>query len=302
MGWLEETQAAIASVAEGVGPSVVGVGQRWGVGSGVVVQSGAVLTNAHNVRGDEVEITFSDGSTATGRAAGADVDGDVAVVSVDTASAAPIRWDNGSAPLALGAPVFALSNPGGRGLRVTLGLVSGTERSFRGPRGRRISGSIEHTSPLLPGSSGGPIVDASGSFLGLNTNRLGDGFYLAIPADDDLRQRVSALARGDSPDRPHLGIGVAPPRVARGLRRAVGLPELEGLLVRAVQEDSPAARAGLSEGDLIVEAGGRPASSADVLYAAIEEAGPGGALELKLVRGTGERTVAVSLSPSDHDG
>ena len=91
--------------------------------------------------------------------------------------------------------MFALANPGGRGLRVTFGFVSGVERTFRGPRGRRITGSLEHTAPLLPGSSGGPVLTAAGQLLGINTNRLGEGFYLAIPADEALRGRVDALAQ-----------------------------------------------------------------------------------------------------------
>jgi S1-C subfamily serine protease len=295
MGWFEETQQAVAAVAEAVGGSVVGVGQRWAVGSGVVVQEGAVLTNAHNLRGGEVEITLPNGTTATGRPAGVDVDGDLAVIAVDTGDASPIGWDEGRAPLSIGSPVFAVSNPGGRGLRVTLGLVSGTERSFRGPRGRRISGSIEHTSPLLPGSSGSPITDASGNFLGLNTNRLGEGFYLAIPADGELRDRVAALVKGETPARPRLGIGVAPPPVARGLRRAVGLPEVAGLLVQAVEEDSPAARAGLARGDLIAEADGEGMASADALHAALDRAQQTGRLNLKVVRGSEERSVTVAL-------
>jgi serine protease Do len=302
MSWLEESQAAVAAVAEAVGPSVVGVGQRWAVGSGVVVEPGAVLTNAHNIRGGEVDITFSDGRRTSGRAAGVDVDGDLAVVATDTAGAPSIGWPETAAAVHIGAPVFALANPGGRGLRVTMGLVSGTERSFRGPRGRRITGSVEHTSPLLPGSSGGPIVDARGTFLGLNTNRLGEGFYLAMTADADLRARVSRLVKGESPVRPRLGVGVAPPRVATGLRRAVGLPDVDGLLVRAVEEASPAARAGLAEGDLIVEAAGRPTASADALHAALDGAEPGGGLRLKVLRGTEERSVTVPLSDGDGGG
>ncbi len=118
-------------------------------------------------------------------------------------------------PPQLGTPVFALADPGGRGLRLTLGFITGVERSFRGPRGRRITGSIEHDAPLLPGSSGGPIVDSDGRLLGLNTNRLGEGFYLAIPADEALRSQVDALARGESTERVRLGIGVAPMHVAQ---------------------------------------------------------------------------------------
>jgi serine protease Do len=299
--WLDEAQDAVASVAGGVGGSVVGVGHRWAVGSGVVVERGAVLTNAHNVRGEEVEITFADGRTATGRAAGVDVDGDVAVVEVDTAGAEPIRWSDGAGAPSLGTPVFALANPGGRGLRVTLGMVSGTERSFRGPRGRRITGSIEHTSPLLPGSSGGPIVNRDGRLLGLNTNRLGEGFYLAIAADDELRRRVESLRAGKSPSTPRLGIGVAPAHIARRLRRAVGLPDAEGLLVRTVEEDGPAGRAGVAQGDLIVRAGDRAVTDADGLYAALEGALEAGSIDLVLLRGADERSVTVSLE-GESDG
>jgi serine protease Do len=297
VGWLEEAQGAVAHVADTVGASVVGIGHRWAVGSGVIVDAGAVLTNAHNLRADEVRVTFADGRTVTGRAAGRDVDGDLAVVTTDTDGAPPIRWD-GAASLSLGAPVFALANPGGRGLRVTLGMISGTERSFRGPRGRRITGSVEHTAPLLPGSSGGPIVDAAGGFLGLNTNRLGEGFYLALPADDQLRARVDALVRGESRSTPRLGVGIAPPGVARDLRRAVGLPDASGLLIRVVEEGSAAARAGLAEGDLVVAAGGREVEGADSLYAALDAA-EDGRLELRVLRGSEERTVTVSLGASE---
>src|SRR5215470_4460133 len=156
---LDEIQAGIRQVAEGAGASVVGIGQRWGVGSGVVLGEGRVLTNAHNVRGNQVTVTFADGHTAEGTVAGHDIDGDLAVIEVDTGDAPALAWADG-ASAAIGAPVFALSNPGGRGLRVTFGFVSGVDRAFRGPRGRRITGSLEHTAPLLPGSSGGPVLDA----------------------------------------------------------------------------------------------------------------------------------------------
>ncbi|MGH2726220.1 MAG: S1C family serine protease, partial [Actinomycetota bacterium] len=248
MAVFTELRDAIRKLADEVGPSLVGVGQRWGVGSGVVVGAGKVLTNAHNIRGDEVSVTFADGRTETGSVTGIDVDGDLAVVAVDTKDAPAVTWSADGGP-DIGSPVFALANPGGRGLRVTVGLVSGTQRSFRGPRGRRISGSLEHTAPLLPGSSGGPIVDEEGTLLGLNTNRLGEGFYLAIPADRSLRERVDALGRGETPERPVLGVAIAPAHVARRLRRAVGLPEADGILVRGVEEDSPAAHAEIREGD-----------------------------------------------------
>ena len=200
MAILDEIQASIVALAEGAGASVVGIGQRWGAGSGIVLAQGRVLTNAHNVRGDEVTVTFADGRTAEGRVAGLDVDADVAVLDTDTGDAAALAWATG-ARASIGMPVFALANPGGRGLRVTFGFVSGVDRTFRGPRGVRITGSLEHTAPLLPGSSGGPVLDASGQLVGINTNRLGEGFYLAISADEALRGRADTLARGETAHR-----------------------------------------------------------------------------------------------------
>src|ERR1700722_4616675 len=250
---LDEVGASIRQLAEGAGTSVVGIGQRWGAGSGIVLGEGQVLTNAHNVRGGQVTVTFADGRTAEGSVAGHDVDSDLAVISVDTGETPALPWAS-SGSVEIGKPVFALANPGGRGLRVTFGFVSGIERTFRGPRGRRITGSLEHTPPLLPGSSGGPVLDADGQLLGINTNRLGEGFYLAVPADDALRGGADALARGETAQPPRLGVSIAPNHVARRLRRSVGLPDVDGLLIREVAEGSPAARAGLASGDLITAA------------------------------------------------
>jgi serine protease Do len=287
----DEIQASIARLAENAGPSVAGIGQRWGIGSGIVLGEGRVLTNAHNVRGSQAAVTFADGRTAEGTVAGHDIDGDLAVIEADTGQAAALPW--ATAAPAIGTPVFALANPGGRGLRVTFGTVSGIDRTFRGPRGLRITGSLEHTAPLLPGSSGGPVLDAQGQLLGINTNRLGEGFYLAIPADEALRGRVDALARGESVRAPQLGIAITPGHVARRLRRAVGLPDTEGLLIRGVTEDSPAARAGLASGDLIVAAAGQPVRTVDDLSGALQTAGE--AIELTVLRGTDERSIQVAF-------
>ena len=279
----------IGEIAERVGPSVVGIGNRWRGGSGIVIGENRVLTNAHNLHGDEVTITFANGRSADATVVGVDADGDLAVLEAPTEGATPLEL--GADAPGIGAPVVALGNPNGHGPRVTLGFVSGTGRSFRGPRGRRVAGAVEHTAPLMPGSSGGPIVDLDARLLGINTNRLGNGFYLAIAADSALRDRVSALGRGESPTRRRLGVGLAPSHVARQLRRAVGLPERDGLLVREVEEDSPAAKAGIREGDLIVAVGDRAITSADDLFDAL---GTEGELKIPLVRGADEQTVTVS--------
>ena len=289
MSILEDLQSAVTTVAERAGPSIVGIG-RGNRGSGVVIAQGKVLTNAHNLRGDEVTVTFADGRRTRGTVAGVDGDGDLAVVSVDTADATPLAWTDGEA-LALGTAVFGAAASQGGGTRVTFGLVSAVARSFRGPGGRRISGSLEHTAPLAPGSSGGALVDATGKLVGINTNRIGEGFYLALPADAALRERVDALGRGESPSPTRLGVAVAPAHVARRMRRAVGLPERDGVLVRGVEDDSLADAAGIDGGDLIVSAGGKAIADADDLFEAL------GTLkrpfDLVLVRGNEERTVSV---------
>ena len=287
---LTDLSDAVARVAASVGPSIVAVG-RHARGAGVVLADGQVLTNAHNVRGGEVTITFHDGRSTRGTVAGVDVDGDLAVVAVDTAGATAIDWPGDAPSLALGSVVFGAAATTGGTLRVTVGLVSAIERAFRGPGGRRIAGSVEHTAPLAPGSSGGALVDAEGRFVGLNTNRIGEGFYLAIPADASLRERVAALGRGEAPTRQRLGIAIAPAHVARRLRRSVGLPERAGVLVRGVEDGSLADRAGIEAGDLIVSAGGGAIADGDDLFDALGRLSV--PFEVGVVRGADERTVTV---------
>ncbi|MDQ2690285.1 MAG: S1C family serine protease [Chloroflexota bacterium] len=289
MAALADLGREIGDIAEKVGPSVVGIGNRWRGGSGVVIGEDRVLTNAHNLHGDEVTVTFADGRSTDATAVGVDADGDLAVLEAPTNGAPPLSL--GTDAPDIGTPVVALGNPNGHGPRVTFGFVSGVGRSFRGPRGRRVAGAVEHTAPLMPGSSGGPVVDLNGNLLGINTNRLGNGFYLAIAADASLRDRVAALGRGETPTRRRLGVGLAPSHVARQLRRAVGLPERDGLLVREVEDDSPAAMAGIAEGDLIVAVGDRAITSADDLFEAL---GASGDLTITVVRGAEEKTVTVT--------
>lgn len=289
MSVLSDVGQEIAGIAERVGPSVVGVGNRWRGGSGLVIGENRILTNAHNLRGDDLGVTLASGQTVDGKPLGVDADGDVAVIEAAT-GATPALAVAAAGVAGIGTPVVALGNPNGRGARVTFGFVSGVGRSFRGPRGRRVAGAIEHTAPLMPGSSGGPVVDLDGRLLGINTNRLGHGFYLAIAADAQLVERIGSLGRGESPRRRRLGVGLAPSHVARRLRRAVGLPERDGLLVREVEEGSPAATAGIAEGDLIVAVGGRSIGSADDLFDALASEGE---LEITLVRGAEELSVTV---------
>jgi serine protease Do len=274
MNTVQTLQETITGAAEAVGPSVVGLGRGWGHGSGVVIADGHVLTSAHNLRRDEVTVAFADDRRELATVVGTDPDLDLAVLAVDTGDAAPVRWEPGEAP-GIGTPVVALANPGGRGLRATLGFVSSGPRSFRGPRGRRIRGALEHTAPLPRGSSGGPLTDQQGNLVGINSLRLDGGLILAVPADAPVRERVLLLARGEAAAPHRLGVAIAPPRVARRLRSAV------------------------EPGDLIVAAGGDATPNVEALYSALDSVPAGGGeLELTVVRGTDERTVTAVFATS----
>jgi S1-C subfamily serine protease len=292
---IAEIGTTLNAVAQRVGPAVVGLGRGWGRGSGIVVAPNRVVVTAHSLRGDEAGVVFSDGRRAVARVAGVDPDADLAVLEVDTGDTDPVEWDPSTTDADLGTPVIALANPGGRGLRATLGFVSTAERSFRGGRGRRLAG-IEHTAPLPRGSAGGPLVTLDGRLLGVNALRLDGGLILAITGDTAMQERVERLARGEISPRRHLGIAVAPPPAARRMRRAVGLPDRPGVLVRAVEDESPASRAGIARGDLVVSANGRAIESLDDLYSVLD-APEVTAIQFTIVRGLDERAVEVSLDP-----
>ncbi len=296
MSLIDELAGVTAQVAAAAGASVVRIGRDEGRGAGTVVAPGTVLTSAHNLRGEEVTVTFADGRSATGTVKGVDADGDLAVVAVDTGTVEPLAWALEGADLPIGSGVFAVALPvGNGGVRVTFGAISAVGRAFRGPRGRLITDAVEHTAPVGRGSSGGPLVDAAGRVLAVNTHRPGDGLYLAVPATPALRARVEALARGEAPARRRLGVALTPAHVARRMRAAVGLSDREGVLIREVGEGTPAASAGLSRGDLIVSAGGADVKSIDELLAAIDRVGTDGVLSLTVVRGSADVTVEVHL-------
>ena len=285
-------EAARAAVAA-AGPAVVRVGRHGGRGCGLVVAEGAVLTNAHNLRDRTTEVTFPGGRAVQGEVRAADVDGDLVVLDVDTGDAPVPPW--AEEPPGAGDLVYAVAATADAGTRVTVGMLSSVDGAFRGPRGRRVSGALEHTAPLMRGSSGSALLDDAGRLVGINTARLGQGFYVALPADAELRGRVDALLRGEEPTPRTLGIGLAPAQVAARLRASVGLPPREGLLVRAVDPAGRAAAAGVQVGDLVVGAAGAPVVTVDDLHRALDAAGT--TLELALARGSDDVTVTVALDP-----
>jgi len=294
----DDQQTTTRRVADAVAPAVVRIGRHGGRGCGVVVADGLVATNAHNLRDRTTEVTFADGRVVQGRATGVDPDGDLTVLAVDTGGVAAPDWAD-EAPTE-GLPVYAVAAiPGGR--RITRGAVSSVDRSFRGPRGRLVTGAVEHTAPLAKGSSGSPIVDADGRLLGLTTLRLRDGFSLAQPTTPDLRRRIDALARGDAPQRRTLGVGLAPTGAARAMRAAVGLPERDGALVRGVADDSPAARAGLASGDLVTALGDTAVTGPSDLEAALADPDLASTVTVHVVRGSDELDLVVTFDTEPED-
>jgi serine protease Do len=156
-----------------------------------------------------------------------------------------------------------------------------------------IEGVIEHTAPLPRGSGGGPLVDADGRILGLNAIRRDGGLIVAWPAAV-LRDRATTLASGRATAPPRLGVALVGARQARRLRAAVGLEPIDGLLVRAVESGSPADRAGVARGDVIIAIDGAAVSDPDPLYAALDAATDSD-LALKIVRGSNELVLTARL-------
>lgn len=288
---VEELADLVRTAGEAAGPAVVAVGSR-GRGTGFVTAPGRVLTNAHNLRDRTTQLTFADGRAVQAAVVGSDVDGDLVVLEVDTAGISPLHWAD--EPPSTGDLVLTVT-AGRHRRRVTWGQVTATEAGFPGPRGRLIRGALEHTAPCAAGSSGAPVLDHAGRVVGINTHRLDYGFYLARSVDPALRQVVEAMAGGRTFEPAFLGVALAPSHVAARLRGAVGLDERSGLLVRDVADGSPAARAGIRSGDLLVRAGDVELRTADDLFTALGGLGDGDQLVLAVVRGAAELTITVTF-------
>lgn len=288
-------QSPIERLAALVSSSLVRIGKGWGRGGGFVLADGYVVTNAHNLRDRTTTARFAGGREAQASAAGIDTEGDLVVLHVDTDGAPALRWEPDRASLGLGEQVACVGLLAEGGVRATTGAVSATGRTFRGPTGRPLTGVVEHTAALARGSSGTPLLDLEGRLVGINTHRMGEGFYLSLPSDRALFDRLDGLRRGESPQHRRLGVALVPPPAAKRLRAAVGLPDRDGLLVHQVEHESPAQRAGLRQGDLIVSAGGRPMRAPADLYEVLSDL-PAGTLALVVLRGNDEVALSVDAS------
>ena len=264
---------AVIRAAEQVSPAVVNVEVRQrpggsGSGSGFLfTPDGLILTNSHVVhRATHVDVTLTDGRRIQADLVGEDPDTDLAVLRIDAPGLAPARLGN-SQSLRVGQVVIAIGNPYGFQYSVTAGVVSALGRSLRARSGRLIDDVIQTDAALNPGNSGGPLVTAQGQVVGVNTAVIlpAQGLCFAIPINT-AKLVAGRIIKDGKIRRGYLGVGWQTVPLPRRLVRAYHLPVETGVLVVSVEDASPAKRAGLAEGDVIVRYGQHSVAGIDDLH------------------------------------
>ncbi|NOT35669.1 MAG: trypsin-like serine protease [Candidatus Eisenbacteria bacterium] len=300
---LDAYSHAVTSVVDRVAPSVVRIdvthrsprGERaGGHGSGFVfTHDGMILTNSHVVHGAaQLEVMLPDGRRAGADLIGDDPDTDLAVLRVSGDELVPALLGD-SDTLRPGQLVVAIGNPYGFQATVTAGVISALGRTLRSQSGRLIDNIIQTDAALNPGNSGGPLVDSRGQVIGVNTAVIlpGQGLCFAIPAST-AQWVASRLIRDGRIRRAWLGVGAQPVRLNRRTVRVHQLTSEHAVMIVHVEKGSPAERAGLREGDILVELATRPLTSVDDLHRMLGEGHIGSATELAYLR-LGERRTSV---------
>ena len=275
-----------------------------GQGSGIVIDAkGLVLTNAHVVDGaDRVEVSLADGRELEGQVLGADSITDLAVVSIPGGSGLKAAPLGDSEALEVGDWAIALGTPYGLERTVTLGIVSSLHRNITslGFSDKRLE-LIQTDAAINPGNSGGPLINADGEVVGINTLvRSGPGAGLGFAIPINLAKGVAAqLGSGSAVVHPYLGLQLVPlnARLARDNNSdpnaLVQLPEREGALVQRVLPESPAEKAGLRRGDLVVSAAEQTVPDPAALLRLVEASTVGEALPLTVLRGDQELQLSI---------
>ena len=280
---LDAYSRAVVKVVETVGPAVVSITAGWrmrreeaerGAGSGVLIApDGYILTNSHVVhRANRLEATLMDGRTLAAEVVGEDPAADLAVIRVHVPVQLPYAALGESVSLRVGQLVIAIGNPLGFQSTVSTGVVSSTGRFWRSAEGRLIENIVQHTAPLNPGNSGGPLVDSKGHIVGINTAIIlgAQGISFAIPSDT-AKWVVSQILTHGRVRRGYLGIAGRQRPLDRWLAELHNLTHTEAVEVMVVEPGSPAAQAGLSEGDLIASISDRAVTSVDDLHRFLAE-------------------------------
>jgi len=303
---LDAYSKAVVHAADAVGPSVVNLeirrrdGQRQGSGSGfVITPDGFVLTNSHVVHGAErIEVILADGRRPDAHLVGDDPDTDLAVVRIYAPQLHPVRLGE-SRHIRVGQLAIAIGNPYGFQCTVTAGVVSALGRSFRANTGRLIDDIIQTDAALNPGNSGGPLVNSRGEVIGVNTAVIlpAQGICFAIGIDT-AKYVAGWLIKEGKIRRSHIGVGGQNVPLHRRLVRHYQLPATSGVLVISVAPGSPAARAGLREGDVMIEFNGHPIPSIDALHKLLTGDQIGVESRLTIIRGTDKQTLQITTGES----
>jgi S1-C subfamily serine protease len=298
---LDAYSQAVISVVERVGPAVISVasppgsGER-GSGSGfVITPDGFAVTNSHVVRGKErLRATTEDGDAIDARVVGDDPATDLALLRLASRDLAHAEL-GASQELKVGQLVIAMGNPFGFRSTVSTGVVSALGRAMRSEQGRLIENIVQHTAPLNPGNSGGPLVDSRGRVVGINTAiiAMAQGLGFAVPAATASWVVGELLAHGRV-RRLSLGVTVAVVPLPRRLVRELDLLAEQAIEIVEVLPGSPAASAGLAAGDTIVAAAGRIVSGADDLHRVLSTLKEERQVELQVVREGGLLDIVVT--------
>lgn len=310
---LDAYSQAVSRVAETVSPGVLNIevrkghgrraagpaGERQGSGSGFIISpDGLVLTNSHVVHGAEsVSVTLSDGRRPDAVVIGEDPDTDLALLRVYAPNLTPLPLGD-SKSLHVGQVAIAIGNPYGFQATVTAGIVSALGRSMRARSGRLMDEIIQTDAALNPGNSGGPLLDSRGRVIGVNTAVIlpAQGICFAIGIDT-AKLVTGWLVRDGRVRRSYIGVGGQSVPLPRRLVRFHHLPVESGVLVVHVEPGKPGARAGLREGDVLVELAGKPVAGIDALHKLLTEERIGHSTRLGLVRGS-ER-LDVDIVPAE---
>lgn len=282
---------ATAGVVQSAGEAVVQVNARRRLPASGVVWSaeGVIITAHHVVKSNTISVTLADGTTLGARLVGRDATTDLAVLRVDAGDLPAAQWNDNE--MAVGHLILALARPG-RTVQATVGIVSALGEAWRTSAGGQIDRYLQTDVLMYPGFSGGPLVNAEGQMLGINSSALVRGTSITVPATTVGRVAEALLAHGRV-QRGYLGVSTQAVRLPEDLREKVGHDT--GLLIVAVESDSPAGEAGLVLGDTIVSLDGQPVRSHDDLVALLSGERIDQKAPLGIVRGGEVQTRNVTI-------